>query len=108
MAPRAHRNTDAASGGDGQAEMAALLKLKRPKRRFTPTFARMPFGSFRAQQTSGATPYSPDPLPVVLQQRPLEGRGGSAAPLLYYGRKTQLTKERIKHLQMHLQQYGGR
>ena len=35
-------------------------------------------------------------------------RGGSAAPLLYNGRKTQLTKERIKHLQMLLQQYGDR
>ncbi|MBJ07348.1 MAG: hypothetical protein CMO40_09575 [Verrucomicrobiaceae bacterium] len=35
-------------------------------------------------------------------------RDGSAAPLLLYGRKTQLTRERIKHLQLHLEQYGGR
>ena len=35
-------------------------------------------------------------------------RGGSAAPLLFYGRKTQLTRERIKHLQDHVELHGGR
>ncbi len=37
-----------------------------------------------------------------------EMRGGSAAPLLFYGQQTQLTKARIKHLQRYLDAYGER
>ena len=37
-----------------------------------------------------------------------EMRGGSAAPLLFYGQQTQLTKSRLKHLQRYLKDFGER
>tara|TARA_B100000927_G_C16047173_1_gene301539 strand:+ start:27 stop:389 length:363 start_codon:yes stop_codon:yes gene_type:complete len=37
-----------------------------------------------------------------------EWRGGSAAPLLFYGQQTQLTKSRLKHLQRYLKDFGER
>jgi len=37
-----------------------------------------------------------------------EMRGGSAAPLLFYGQQTQLTKLRIKHLQRYLKDFEER
>lgn len=37
-----------------------------------------------------------------------EMRGGSAAPLLFYGQQTQLTKARLKHLQRYLKDFGDR
>ena len=33
-------------------------------------------------------------------------RGGSAAPLLFYGQQTQLTQARLKHLQRYLKDFG--
>lgn len=34
-------------------------------------------------------------------------RGGSAAPLLFYGQQTQLTRSRIKQLREYLEPYGA-